>query len=172
MALAGSYLDREELAARLGPAQAALVRGDWIDPTGTFADATKIARRNEWRAFLDGELVTASAAINDRLRKRYAAPFDAPTPAIILRWLVALVMPKIYEGRGWDASDAQAGSLLKREDRALDEMKEAADAENGLFDLPLRQDQQQSAVTEGGPYVYSEPDSYTWMDVQRAAVRR
>ncbi len=171
MPLTGSYLDRDELAARVGPAQAALVRGDFIDPTGAFTDPVMVARRNEWRAFVDAELVTCSATINDRLRKRYDAPFAPPVPAIVLRWLVALVIPKLYEGRGWDPSDAQAQSLLEREQRALEEMREAADSETGLFDLPLRADTTKTGIVHGGPYGYSEPGPYDWIDVQRELVR-
>ena len=52
MSLAGSYLDRDEFAART-IAPTSLVNGDFIDPTGAFTDPVKIAARVAWRTFVD-----------------------------------------------------------------------------------------------------------------------
>jgi hypothetical protein len=165
----GSYLDRDGFAART-IAPTSLVTGDFIDPTGQFTDPVKIAKRAAWQTFVDSQLVIESSRINARLRKRYLVPFADPCPEIVAGWLAAVVTPKLYERRGWDPSDAQAQSILADAERVLDEQKEAADSEEGLFDLPLRQDSSTSALgVVGGPFGYSENSPYVWSDAQRDA---
>ena len=64
------------------------------------------------------------------------------------------------EGRedGWAKADQERVEL---------ELKEAADAEKGLFELPLRAtDTTGSAINAGGPMGYSEQSPYTWTDRQ------
>lgn len=169
MALTGSYLDLDEFAART-IAPSSLVFGDFFDPSGEWDDPDKVAKREAWHTFAKSQLVIETSKINSRLRKRYAVPFDAPVPEIVLGWLALRVTPKLYERRGWDPSDAQAQSILADAQAALDEMKEAADSADGLFDLPLKQDEAESAVVKGGPISYSEASPYTWTDRQREAV--
>lgn len=170
MALSGSYLDRDAFAART-IAPTSLVNGDFIDPTGAFTDPVKIAARAAWQTFVDSQLIIETSKINSRLRKRYATPFADPCPEIVCGWLTLVVTPKLYERRGWDPSDAQAKSILDSAENALTEQKEAADCDEGLFDLPLRQDNPASAITQGGPFSYSEASPYEWMDVQERTVR-
>lgn len=171
MALAGSYLDRDEFAART-IAPTSLVQGDFIDPTGAFTDPVKIAARVAWRAFVDATLIIETSKIDARLRKRYAVPFAAPFSEIVRGWLTAIVTPILYRRRGWDPSDLQQADIIAEADKALAELKEAADSNEGLFDLPLRQDNAASAITQGGPYGYAEPGPYDWIDVQRDLVRQ
>jgi hypothetical protein len=107
-----------------------------------------------------------------RLRKRYAVEsFDASPPAIVLRWLVKMVTPQAYEKRGWNPSSEQDKAILDAGDAARAEVKEAADSEVGLFDLPLRQDAAGSGISKGGPFGYAEASPYTWTDRQAEAVR-
>lgn len=170
MALTGSYLDRDELAART-IAPTSLVQGDFIDPTGAFSSEPYISRRNAWRTFVDSTLIIETSRINTRLRKRYAVPFEAATcPEIVRGWLVAAVTPLLYKRRGVDQSDAQFQSLLDAAEAALAEQKEAADSNEGLLDLPIRQDTTETGISLGGPLGYSEPSPYDWLDVQREAV--
>lgn len=173
MALVGSYLDRDEFAART-IAPASIVHGDFIDPTGAFTDPVKVQKRVAHRAFVDSQLIIWTSKINARLRKRYAVPFASPISEVVLGWLVAVVTPLVYEKRGWDPSDAQAARIIEAASAAETEMQEAADSETGLYDLPLRQDNPTSAIepTANGPFVYSEASPYEWMGVQREAVRK
>lgn len=170
MSLSGSYLDRDEFAA-LSTAPTSLIAGDFLDPSGTW-DAPHEAKRAAWRAFVDAQLVAESAKMNARLSKRYAVPFDASAaPQILRTWLAAVVTPLVYRKRGIDPSDEQIASAEKAADDARTEMREAADSETGLYEIPLRADNATSAVSRGGPFGYSEASPYEWLDVQREAVR-
>lgn len=160
MALTGSYLDRTEFKART-VAPVHLVDGLHLDVTN----------RAPWITFVESRLVIETSRINSQLRKRYAAPFAAPVPEIVLGWLAAIVTPKLYERRGWDPADAQAVALLADAELARTELQQAADSVEGLFDLPLRQDSTSTGIARGGPRGYAEASPYEWTDVQRDRVR-
>ena len=49
--------------------------------------------------------------------------------------------------------------------RTYDEIKEAADGKDGLFDIPIVEDLD-SAITTGFVLGYSEQSPYTWTDVE------
>lgn len=112
-----------------------------------------------------------SSEIDARLRKRYKVPFTAPAPAIVKRWLHVLVTPQAYRKRGVNPSDTQITSVDADAANALAEIKEAADCVAGLFDLPLLDTADGSAIVKAGPLGYSEASPYTWMDVQADAIR-
>jgi len=172
MPLAGSLLDLDEFAART-IAPASMVMGDFFDPTGAWTDATLIAKRTAHRTFVQTQLIIGTSRIYARLRKRYAVPFVAPVPEIACGWLVALVTPMVYRRRGIDPSDEQIESLDAAAAQALDELKEAADSEVGLYDLPLLSTAKggDDGPTLGGPFGYSEASPYTWTDRQAEAVK-
>lgn len=163
MPLAGSYLDVDEFRART-IAPSALVDGEHIDPSD-------LAGRAAWRAFVEAQLVVETSRINARLRKRYLVPFADPCPEIVRGWLTIRVTPKLFEKRGWDPSDERAASILKDAETALEEMKEAADGETGLYDLPLRDAVDTSAIAKGGPLGYSEVSPWTWTEIQARRAR-
>lgn len=166
MPLLGSYMDRDDLKIAIGGV--AGVRQQLVD--GTFlADSGDIA---SWVLFVESRLVIRTSEINARLRKRYAVPFADPTPEVVKGWLAALVLPDLYEARGWDDSDAHAQSLKDAAALAREQMKEAADSDVGLYDLPLAQDDTTSAISKGGPQGYSEQSPYSWTDAQSDAVGR
>ncbi len=121
--------------------------------------------------FLDARLEVGTSLINARLSKRYAVPLVDPVPEIVLGWLVALVTPKAYQKRGWNPSDAQSEQILKDATEALEQMKEAADSAEGLYELPLRADLEASGVSKGGPLGYTEVSPYRWTDLQVEAGR-
>jgi hypothetical protein len=111
--------------------------------------------------------------IDARLAKRYATPFATPVPPIVLGWVEALVTYDAYKKRGFNPSAMQDQTILDDAKTALEEIKEAADAKDGLFDLPLRADLPgQSGIDRGGPICYSESSPYEWTDRQREAIRR
>lgn len=92
-----------------------------------------------------------------------AAP---PVPEAVLGWITAMVTVTAYDKRGRNPQDPAIVSALALRDRALEELKEAADSKDGLFDLPASEDTD-SAVTTGGPLGYTETSPYVWADQQR-----
>lgn len=116
------------------------------------------------------QLTGWSSRMNSVLRKRYAVPFASPYPEVVLDWLQRLVTPRVYLKRGVNPSDAQFGEVLQDAKDAWAEIKEAADSDTGLYDLPLKEMTESSAITQGGPFSYSEPGPYDWTDVQAQAV--
>lgn len=118
------------------------------------------------------QLETWSRWVDSRLRKRYSTPFAAfnanpPTPPTIQLWLTRIVTWRVMLRRGVDPSDLQADTIKADHDLAMAEILEAANSENGWFDLPLRVDADGTALNRGTPRVYSEASPYVWMDVQR-----
>lgn len=121
--------------------------------------------------FLEARLQRRSGNIDARLRKRYAAPFESPVPDKVVEWLVALVNRDAYLKLGVDPLDAQMADILAGAKTAEDELKEAADSVDGLFDLPLRADTTATGISKGGPLGYSETSPYVWKDRQGARGR-
>jgi len=122
---------------------------------------------HRYPGFIAKQLDDETTWINGRLKKRYAVPFAAPVPTIVLGWLAKIVTPAVYKKRGWNPSSEQDQDILKDAERAREEVKEAAESEEGLFELPLRQDLAgSSGVQFGGPLGYAEADPYTWTDRQ------
>ena len=116
------------------------------------------------------QLTDGSAYLDTRLAKRYEAPFTSPYPIAILKWLTQLVTVRVYFKRGVNPSDEQFALVQKDAETAEAEIKEAADSDAGLFDLPLRSDTNASGIVKGGPFSYSEQSPWTWTDVQLEAV--
>lgn len=112
-----------------------------------------------------------STWINGKLRKRYAVPFAAPVPTIILVWLTRLVTPEAYLKLGVQPTDEQTKSILDRADETRDEIDEAADAQNGKFELPLIGDTADASVSKGGPLSYTEQSPYVAFDIQAEIAR-
>jgi len=126
--------------------------------------------------WIAGQLETWSRWIDARLRKRYATPFAAfndtpPTPPTIQLWLTRIVTWRIMLRRGVDPSDLQADTIKSDHDLAMDEILEAANSQDGWFDLPTKTDANGSAISQGGPLFYSEASPYVWTDQQVAAAR-
>lgn len=112
-----------------------------------------------------------SAVIDGRLRKRYAVPFDNDSPPVaIAGWLARIVTLEAYLRRGINATDEQVATIKERATDAHAEIKEAANSETGLFELPLRADSPTGqGVSRGGPMAYTEASAYRWTTVQQAA---
>lgn len=154
MALADSYLDVPDWKARTVMPEADVV----------YLEAT-------YPGWIASRLKIGTSRINGRLRKRYAAPFANPVPEIVLGWLDAMVTVEAYQKRGWNPSDEQSKQIADAAATAFGEIKEAADSEEGLFDLPLRQNTTEDGIAKGGPLAYSEASPYDWTDVQAEALR-
>jgi len=115
--------------------------------------------------FIDKQLGIWSRWIDARLTKRYASPFVDPAPDTVKLWLQAIVTFRAFLKRGVDPNDEQMAEIKKDLDQAVAEIKEAATAETGLFELPLTEGGA-GAVSKGGPLGYSEQSPYVWMDRQ------
>lgn len=138
----------------------------------TIAPAVYVAQvESDHPGWLEAQLSFWSGWIDARLKKRYAAPFDADSPPpIVLGWLTRILDAELYLKRGVNANDSQHGEIVDRAALAKAEIREAADAAAGLFELPLRADTPAaSGVTRGAPLGYTEQSPYTWPVVQRAA---
>ena len=120
--------------------------------------------------WLTQQLNLVSSRMDARFAKRYAAPFVVPYPTIVLEWLTHIVSWRCYLKRGVNSLDAEAAEYKAQHDQALKEIEEAAKADTGLFELPLRQDLPSgSGVSRGMPKGYSEQSPYVWTDQQVAA---
>lgn len=108
--------------------------------------------------------------INSRLRKRYDEA-ALPTNGTILRWCRDIVDLEIFMLRGGNPSSAQDGLYKEHHDTAKAEIKEAADAATGLFDLPLKQDVTSTGIVKGAPIMEADASPWAWMDRQAEAVR-
>jgi hypothetical protein len=126
--------------------------------------------------WIDTKLEDTSDEIDARLAKRYAVPFGAAdlnsprtdVPRIVLRWLTALVTADCYAKRGANPSSPyDQSAIIDPAALARLELKEAADSETGLFELPLLASDSANGVTRGGPLSYSEASPYTWTRRQR-----
>lgn len=154
----------------------------YLDVTGftarTIMPAEDVAfMQTTYPGFLDSRLTIGTSIINARLQKRYAVPFGTSAtppvgvPEIVLGWLTALVTVDAYKKRGWNPSDAQSAEVIADRQEALDQMKEAAESDVGLFELPIKETDLTSAVSKGGPLGYSETSPYVWTDYQACTAR-
>lgn len=133
----------------------------------------------ERTGYLEALSAGAKADVEARLKKRYVVPFDDvgvvggpnPLPEIVVRWMTRIMTPEAYRARGYDPQDSTLDSAEKDRERAYEEIKEAADAKDGLYDLPLRTDSASAGII-GVPLGYSEPSPYDWTDKQIDALGR
>lgn len=119
--------------------------------------------------YILARLAARTARINAQLRKRYAVPFVAPVPEVVLDWLTTVTTPDIWLKRGVNPSDAQVAAIFAMADKAWAEIEKAADSETGLYDLPLREDTTATGISQGTPMSSSQQSPYAWIDDQRTA---
>jgi hypothetical protein len=117
-------------------------------------------------------LATAVSGVFDgRLRKRYRAPFVTPYPPALVMNVALEVTYRLFLRRGFNPQSANDASIVKDHEDAQAWLKEAADSEKGLVDLPLISSSPASGVNSGGPLGYSEASPYAWVDAQADALR-
>lgn len=121
--------------------------------------------------WVDAQLGYWSRQIDARLAKRYATPFESPYPLAVQGWLARVVTVRALRRRGVDANDEQYADMKADAEAAWAEIREAADSNEGLYELPLRADTTETGISRGGPYSYSEQSPYVWTDRQAATGR-
>jgi hypothetical protein len=140
-----------------------IAAAEWIDEVE--------ARYPGWIA---KQLAIKSQWLDGRLRKRYAFPIDsanAPYPLLVTDWLARIVTEMTMRKRGIDATDEQAQQYIDDRKTAEAEVLEAANAVEGLFDLPLRADTNAPGIVAPQVLGYSEASPYVAFDIQDAAAR-
>jgi hypothetical protein len=135
----------------------AVCPSSYVDQIESEQPGWTLTQLNFWSSFIDS-----------RLAKRYATPFDADSPPLVVQgWLTRLVTERVYLRRGVDSVDAQIISIQEDAKNAQAEIKEAADSKDGLFELPVRADAPGGdGVSRGKVLTYSEQSPYTWTFVQ------
>jgi hypothetical protein len=116
--------------------------------------------------WLRAQLTSASRRIDGRLSKRYAVPFASPYPELVKYWVVRIVTPIAYLRRGVAPRDEQYVNIREDGEQAWKEVGEAADAKDGLFELPLRSDTTEGGISKGAPLASSDASPYSWTDRQ------
>lgn len=140
--------------------------------TGVVVPSGRVALRLDVN-FVTTRLRANQAYIDARLAKRYPVPFASPAPEAVCRWLADMTTKDCFARRGYNPTSAEDATAIDAPaQRALDELKEAADSDQGLFDLPIRDDQPgTTGISKGAPFVYSERSPYVAMDLQRSQGR-
>jgi hypothetical protein len=111
--------------------------------------------------FVGKQLTFVSLWIDSRLRKRYKAPFtQQPITELLQYWLSRIVASACYTRRGWDPSGVDAELIIADGNAARAEVLEAADGENGLFELTFNDSLDASAVSKPATRGYSEHSPY------------
>jgi hypothetical protein len=116
--------------------------------------------------WIANQLLSWSASIDAKLRKRYAAPFVLPYPITVQAWLARIVTLKVALRRGIDPNDAQFQEYKNDADTAIAELAAAGDSVETGYDIPLREDTVQTGIAKGGSLGYSEASPYVWASVQ------
>jgi hypothetical protein len=119
-----------------------------------------------YAGWIDSQLTFWSGVIDSRLRKRYTVPFVDPVPAAVQLWLARLVDVRVQLKRGVDATDGEYQDVSKSASDAMSELKEAADSNTGLYDLPLASGE--SLIVRATPMSSSQADPYQWSRIQRS----
>lgn len=133
----------------------------------TIMPATQVDRLEQTApGWLAANLESSSRWADMWLAKRYRVPFAEPYPEAVKSWVARMVTQRAYLQHGINATDAQQSLVAADADKAESEIKQAADGQLGLIDLPSGTGM--SAVQYGGTRVYSETSPYVGGDVQRA----
>lgn len=109
--------------------------------------------------------------IDARLTKRYLTPFDfngASVPEVV-RWNQAqLVVAALFQKRGYNPGSAQDQIIQQNKVDALAWLKEAADSEAGLVELPLKEGTSPDSpgIVKASPLSTSDQTPYDWIDRQ------
>jgi len=149
-----AYLDTDEFKLRT------IIAGSFIDDL-----------ESSQPGWVDQQLESMSRRVDSRLRKRYVVPF-ATAPESVKLWVTQLATMRVFM-RIYRAPTEQQQWVSVQEDyeNAMAELKEAADSQNGLYDLPITDAADASAITKAQTAAYSEQSPYAAFDGQAAYAR-
>lgn len=89
-------------------------------------------------AFVNTQISLCRATIYDQLRRQYDIGAMVTTePLIVKKWIATMVAPSIYVKRGVDPTDLQFQEYVRKATNAEKAVADAANAEKGLYDLPM-----------------------------------
>jgi len=94
----------------------------------------------------------------------YVAP--TPVPETFLNWIVDLVSFAVLRKRKPSANDPETQLFEKAAATALEEVEKAANSQTGLYDLPVNDQGDSSAIATTGPIGYTEESPYVSADRQ------
>lgn len=121
------------------------------------------------------QLQLETAYIDSILAKRYLTPFltnGLPNaPLVVRRWLVDLVTLQVWLKRGLDATQQDAEIYLESARLAKEELQAAANAQDGLYELPLRADNQNLGTAKPRVHSYHETSPFLRARLQRCQGR-
>jgi Protein of unknown function (DUF1320) len=113
---------------------------------------------SEQRDFTDLRLVAGSAKIDGMLRKRYLTPFYATpltnppvvdAPEVVRDWLCDIANMDMWVRHAPAPTDEGFQFFLSRYNAAIAQILNAANAETGLWDLPLNSTDAATGITGG-----------------------
>lgn len=121
--------------------------------------------------WLRAQIVGVSARIEARLGKRYGT-WNEPYPEALKQWVVDIVSANAWLKRGMSQTDDSFQEYKGRHDQAYLEIKEAADSDAGLFDIPESvSGGTTTGIEYGGSHCYSEQSPYAGFDRQAKTAR-
>jgi hypothetical protein len=102
-----------------------------------------------------------SAGVDSRLKKNFGVPFVKPYPLKVKMWVADLLTPRAFRSLGIRPTDEQQQDITDAAKLANDEIKEAADAKDNLFELPSFQGGAASLQENDATLCYSEQSPFT-----------
>jgi hypothetical protein len=145
------------------------------DPTGSGAvlgpTLTPVVFTTAAQVILPGSGVTATFTAAGTYASDNVYASETAVPEAVLGWLTACLTVDVYQGRGVSPQDPELVLAVADRDRIFALLKESADSENGLIDLPTSEDED-SAISTGGPFACSQQSPWEWTDIQERIGRR
>ena len=114
-----------------------------------------------------------SRLVDSKLLKRYATPFEEPVPESIKLAVAQILSLQIRIRIGFDPGSMQDEQIVKARDDAMTWLEQAANAKDGLVELPLREPDEGQKDATGVARRKSRAFSYrNAMDWHQAQKRR
>ena len=146
---------------------------EYLKNVGTYEPDSLDDFNERYPGRVDAIIESISRIFDARLSKRYAVPFEAPYPEAVKFHIAQIVCHQVRLQRGSNLGSEQDSDLVKAKDDAWAWVREAADAKDGLVELPLREDPAaaQSAVKRSGALGRSDASPYAAAERLRARGR-
>lgn len=151
---------------------------DFVKAVGSMPAADIDILETAFPGTFDAIAGTVTRMFDAKLTKRYSTPFGLDSlgafdidrvPDVIKLNVCDVVIYYLWRKRGFNPGSAQdEDAIIGARDRAITWLQEAADSQNGLIELPLRDTGvDQNAVVKAAPLSYTETSPFVWADRQR-----